>query len=471
MSEIADSEDKMTNVLRQPKGFYRNVFALMAPMVLQNLITHTVALTDTFMVGMLGEQYLAAVTIAQTPLFIFMIFTFGVQSGAGILVSQYWGKGNLPVINRVLGVGVYFSAAVTLAGAMLLTSFPHQILGLVTNETALVALGAPYARIVCFAMALNSISMIYISCQRNMENPKLGVIILSVSSVFSIFWNWVLIFGNLGFPALGIQGAAISTLSARVLEVSIVTIHAFRNSRFRVKLGLLLKPGMAIFRDFLKYSLPVLLNEALWGFGAMLFPVILGHMAGAQTNLAAYNISGNLERVFAVTMFGCGGATAVIVGREIGAGRRDRVQSIAKSLMTLGFILGLCSGALLMLTRFTILEPFVFPLFDLSPEAASTAAIMLTIVALSLPMRTFGFTMGIGVMRGGGDVKALMIIDVGTLYLIFLPMASTTGLVFGLGIAIVYSSMLVEDLVKTTLLFLRVRSMKWIHDVTREQLE
>jgi len=461
----------MIKLLRQPRGFYRNVFALMGPMVLQNIITQTVALTDTFMVGMLGEQYLAAVTIAQTPLFIFMIFTFGVQSGAGILVSQYWGKGNLSVINRILGVGVYFTAAITLAGALLVTSFPHQILGLVTNETGLVALGAPYARIVCFAMMLNSISLIYISCQRNMENPKLGVIILSISSVFSVFLNWVLIFGNLGFPALGIQGAAISTLCARALEVTIVTIHAFSNKKFRVKLGLLLKPGMTILKDFIKYSLPVLLNEALWGFGAMLFPVILGHMSGAGTNLAAYNISGNLERMFAVTMFACGGATAVIIGREIGAGRRDRVQSIAKSLMTLGFLLGLGSGTLLMLTRLTILEPLVFPLFDLSPEASSTAAIMLTIVAISMPLRTFGFTMGIGVLRGGGDVRALMIIDVGTLYLIYLPMASATGLVFGLGIAIVYSSMIADDIVKTSLLLLRIRSKKWIHDVTRQQLE
>jgi len=440
-------------------------------MVLQSLITQTVALTDTFMVGMLGEQFLAAVTLAQTPLFIFMIFTFGVQSGVGILVAQYWGKGNLSVINRILGVGLYFSIAITFTGAVLITSFPHQILSLVTNDDALVAIGAPYVRIVCFAMAFHSISMVYIACQRSMENPRLGVIILSISSVFSIFWNWVLIFGNLGFPALGIQGAAISTLCARVLEVTIVSVYAFRNSRFRIKLALLLKPGMVILKDFLKYSLPVLLNEALWGIGAMMFPVILGHMAGAQTNLAAYNISGNLERLFAVTMFACGGATAVIIGREIGAGRRERAESAAKSLITLGFILGLCSGALLLLARFTIFEPFVFPLFDLSSEAASTAAIMLTIVACSIPMRTLGFTMGIGVMRGGGDVKKLMLIDIGTLYLIFLPMASISGLVLHLGIAVVYSSFLVEDIIKTTLLFLRVRSKKWIHDVTRDQIE
>lgn len=460
----------MTNVLRQPKGFYRGIFALMIPIILQNLITHTVALTDTFMVGMLGEQYLAAVTIAVTPQFILMIFTFGVQSSMGILVAQYWGKGNINTINRVLGIALYATALITILGALLIHSIPHQLLSLVTSDKSLVALGAPYARITCFAIALNSISLVYLSCHRSMENPRLGVIILSISAVLSIFGNWVLIFGNLGFPALGIQGAAIATLSARIIEVTIVFIHAFRNSRFRVKLGLLLKPGMTIFRDFCKYSLPVLLNESLWGFGTMMYPVILGHMTGAQTILAAYNIAGNMERLFAVTMFGCGNATAVIIGREIGAGRRDRVYSVAKSLMTLGFFLGLGSGALLILTRLTIMEPLVFPLFGLSQDAASSATIMLTIIAILLPVRTVGFTMGIGLMRGGGDVKRLMLLDIGTLYGIALPLAAFTALVLKTGITVVYLTIAFEELVKVTLFYFRVRSRKWINDVTREQL-
>ena len=458
----------MTNLLKQPKGFYRSVFALMIPMMLQNLITHTLALADTFMVGMLGEEYLAAATMATTPLFIFLIFTFGVQSGVGILVAQYWGKGNLGAINRVLGVGTYFSLCFTVIGAVLIGLMPHQILGLVTNDSNLIALGASYAQIVGFSMVFNSISMVYISCQRSMENPKFGVIVLSISALFNIFGNWVLIFGNLGMPALGMEGAAISTLVSRVIEVIIVSAYALHSTRLPLKIKLLVKPGMAILKDFIKYSLPVLLNEALWGFGATLYPVIFGHMVGAQSILAAYNISGNIDRVFAVSMFASGNAAAVIVGREIGAGRQDSVGKVANSLIALAAILGLSTGALLLLARFTIFEPFVFPLFKLSSESASNAAIMLTILACSTPLRTTGFTMGIGVLRGGGDVKVLMIIDVATLYLISLPIAAIAGLVFNAGIAIVYSGILIEDVVKTSLLFTRLRSKKWIHDVTRE---
>ena len=458
----------MTNVLKQPKGFYKGVFSLMIPMVLQNLISQTVALADTMMVGMLGEQFLAAATMAATPLFIFTIFTFGVQSGVGILVAQYWGKGNTSVINRVLGIGLYASVSVTLIGALLISAFPHQVLGLITSDKALVEFGVSYARIIVYSMPLNAISMIYIACQRSMENARLGVLVLAASSVFNVLGNWVLIFGKLGMPALGMQGAALASLSARALEVVIIFVYALHSTRLPLKVRLLLSPGVSIIKDFFKYSLPVLLNESLWGFGAMLYPVIFGHMSGAQSILAAYSIAGNLDRLFAVAVFACGGATAVIVGREIGAGRTEQVQSVARSLIALAFIIGLISGSLMLIARFTILEPIVFPLFDLTNEAATSAAIMLTIIACVIPLRTVGFTMGIGVLRGGGDVKALLVIDVGTLYLIALPIAAIAGLVLKTGIAVVYSSIMFEDAVKTSLIYMRIRSKKWIHDVTRD---
>ena len=453
---------------KQPKGFYRSVLALMIPIILQNLITETVALADTFMVGMLGEQYLAAATMATTPLFVFMIITFGVQSSVSILSAQYWGKGNTDAINRILGVALYFILTLTLASATIIVIFPHQILGLITNDSTLVVLGTPYVRIVAFSMVLNAVSMVYISSQRSMENAKLGVIVLSISSIFNVFGNWVLIFGKLGMPALGMEGAAIATLCARVLEVIIISVYALRNSRLPLKIKLLLKPGLTIFKDFVKYSTTVLLNEVLWGFGAMLYPVIFGHMVGAQSILAAYNIAGNVERIFAVTMIACGSATAVIIGREIGAGRQDRVKSVAKALITLSLIIGLFSGALLLFLQLTIIEPFVFPLFGLSNDAVSAAATMLLILVLSTPLRALGFTMGIGVLRAGGDVNGFLLIDVSSLYFVALPMAVIAGFVFKAGIMVVYFSMFIEALSKAALLYLRVRSKKWIRDVTRD---
>lgn len=460
----------MLKLMKQPKGFYSGVFAIMIPMILQNLITQTVAFADTFMVGMLGQDYLAAVTTATAPFFIIMVLMMGIQSGAGILIAQYWGKGNTNAINRVLGVGFYFSFIFSFIGAMIVFLFPEFILGLIINDQSIVQLGIDYARIAGFAQMCNSISGIYIASQRSMENTKLGFIVLTISAVFNLFGNWVLIFGNLGMPALGIKGAAISTLISRILEIVIVAVYALKNKRFKLDVKLFLMPGIVILKDFLKYSLPVIINEALWGFGAVIYPVILGHMANSSDIMAAYTIAGNLERLFNVAVFAAGGATAVVIGREIGAGRVSTVYSVGRSMILLALVLGAVSGSLLLLASQTVLEPLIYPLFRLTPIAAQASTTMLTILALITVIRTVGFTLGIGVLRGGGDVKYVMLVDIGTLYLIAMPAAAVSGLVLGAGIVVVYACMALEDITKTVLLFFRFRSKKWINDVTRDDL-
>lgn len=460
----------MLNFMKQPKGFYKGVFTIMIPMILQNLITQSVAFADTFMVGMLGQDYLAAVTTGTTPFFIVMVLMMGIQSGAGILIAQYWGKGNQNAINRVLGIGLYFSFIFSFIGAAVVFAFPRQILSLVINDTRIVQMGIDYARIAGFAQMCSSISGIYIAAQRSMENTKLGFIVLTISAVFNLFGNWVLIFGNLGMPALGIEGAAIATLISRILEIIIVLVYALKNKRFKLQVRLVVMPGLTILKDYLKYSMPVIINEALWGFGAVIYPVILGHMQNSAEILAAYTIAGNLERLFNVAVFAAGGATAVIIGREIGAGRVSTVYSVGKSLIMLALFFGLASGGLLLLASLTVLEPVIYPLFKLTPIAAQAATTMLLILSFITVIRTLGFTMGIGVLRGGGDVRVVMFVDIGTLYLIAMPAAALSALVFGAGIGVVYCCIALEDICKTGLLLLRFKSRKWINDVTREEL-
>lgn len=460
----------MLKAMKLQKGFYRSVIALMVPMIIQNIITQTVSLADTFMVGLLGEQYLAAVTAATTPFFVIMVLMMGIQSGAGILIAQYWGKGNPDAINRVVGEGFYFSLVFSMAGAMLMFFFPRVFLGIITNDTNLIELAVDYAKIAGFAQMCNSISSIYIAAHRSMENAKLGVVVLTVSSLLNIFGNWLLIFGNLGFPEMGIEGAAVATLISRIVEILIVIVYALKNKRFRLVPKSFFIPGLTILKDYLKYSLPVILNEALWGIGAMIYPIIMGHMANSVVVLAAYTIAGNIERLFGVAVFASGGAASVIIGREIGAGRKETVYNAGKALVRLALILGLFSAALLFISTLLILEPLVYPLFKLSSEAGAACNIMLTIMSFIMVIRTIGFTLSIGILRGGGDVKAVLYIDIGSLYLAAMPAACISAFVFNAGIGVVYACIALEDIVKATLSVFRFRSKKWINDVTRESL-
>lgn len=456
--------------LRQGRGFYRSAIALMLPMILQNLVTNCMALADSFMVGALGETELAAVTMANSVFYVLSLIIFGIQSGTGVLVAQYYGKGRLDAINRIMGMGYYVSLGLTALIALLAFFFPMQLMQLVTNNPDLWEPGAEYARIVGFSYVCMAFSGVYIAVQRSMENPGLGAILLTVSGALNILLNYMFIFGKWGAPAMGCAGAAVATLLSRVLEVLVVTGCFFRSKRLPVKPGLMLRPGRIIAGDFIKYSLPVVLNEGMWSLAMSLYSIIMGHMPNSTPILAAYTIAGNIDRMAAVALFAAGNATAVIIGRDIGCGDTKEIYGKGVALNFVCFVTGIISMGLLLTIRATLLDGFIFPLMDISAEAGELAKMMLAFIAVVMPLRSLNLCNIVGVFRGGGDVRYGLICDIGPLYCVCLPAAALCGLVFGLGITAVYVCICLDDFCKVFLCLPRLRSGKWINSVTRETL-
>lgn len=442
----------------------------MLPMILQNLVTNFMALADSFMVGALGETELAAVTMANSVFYVLSLIIFGIQSGTGVLVAQYYGKGRLDAINRIMGMGYYVSLGLTALIALLAFFFPMQLMQLVTNNPDLWEPGAEYARIVGFSYVCMAFSGVYIAVQRSMENPGLGAILLTVSGALNILLNYMFIFGKWGAPAMGCAGAAVATLLSRVLEVLVVTGCFFRSKRLPVKPGLMLRPGRIIAGDFIKYSLPVVLNEGMWSLAMSLFSIIMGHMPNSTPILAAYTIAGNIDRMAAVALFAAGNATAVIIGRDIGCGDTKEIYGKGVALNFVCFVTGIISMGILLTIRATLLDGFIFPLMDISAEAGELAKMMLAFIAVVMPLRSLNLCNIVGVFRGGGDVRYGLICDIGPLYCVCLPAAALCGLVFGLGITAVYVCICLDDFCKVFLCLLRLRSGKWINSVTRETL-
>lgn len=456
--------------LRQGRGFYRSAIALMLPMILQNLVTNFMALADSFMVGALGETELAAVTMANSVFYVLSLIIFGIQSGTGVLVAQYYGKGRLDAINRIMGMGYYVSLGLTALIALLSFFFPMQLMQLVTNNPDLWEPGAEYARIVGFSYVCMAFSGVYIAVQRSMENPGLGAILLTVSGALNILLNYMFIFGKWGAPAMGCAGAAVATLLSRVFEVLVVTGCFFRSKRLPVKPGLMLRPGRIIAGDFIKYSLPVVLNEGMWSLAMSLYSIIMGHMPNSTPILAAYTIAGNIDRMAAVALFAAGNATAVIIGRDIGCGDTKEIYGKGVALNFVCFVTGIISMGILLTIRATLLDGFIFPLMDISAEAGELAKMMLAFIAVVMPLRSLNLCNIVGVFRGGGDVRFGLICDIGPLYCVCLPAAALCGLVFGLGITAVYVCICLDDFCKVFLCLPRLRSGKWINSVTRETL-
>ena len=453
--------------MNQGRAFYRNVARLALPIVLQNLCTTMLGLMDTFMVGALGEAPLAAVLVANTPVFVIQLVIFGLQSGSSVLISQFWGKGDTDSINRVIGLGCYAAGAISALFAGVMVFFPAQLMGLLTDNQELVPLAAGYARIVGPSYLFNSITGVYVGAHRSMENPKLGMAVFAASMCTNVFLNWVLIFGNLGAPALGVEGAAIATLISRVVEFGIMIGYAAVNRRFRVRPALLLRPGRALIRKFLRYSGPVVFNETMWGLGTSLYKVVMGHMDGSTEILAARALAGNIEDLCTVVVFAIGGTASIIIGREIGAGRRQGVYEKGAALDTLAFLCGAAIGLPLVLLAWFVFPWLVYPFFHLSGQAGDITTMMLTFIGVFLPLRSFDSVNTVGVLRGGGDVRAAMVIDITPLWLVALPLSALFGLILKWGIFWVYAGIMSEQFVKFGVGLRRLRSRAWINDVTQ----
>lgn len=457
----------MFSIFKREQGFYRKLIALALPIIIQNLITNSLGLVDTFMVGVLGEGPLAGVTLANVPIFVAQLAMFGVQSGSSVLISQYHGKGDRDAINRVMGLGFYVAGGITLLFALVITLVPNWFMGLFGNDAEVVAIAVEYGRIAVWSYFFDSFVQVYIGAHRSMGDPKRGMYILVVSMAVNTFLNWVLIFGKLGAPMMGVAGAALATLLARVVSFLIMLVWIVRDKKFRLRFILCLRPGGEMARRFIRVATPVLCNETLWSLGSSMFPTIMGHMEGSKEILAAYAIAGNISNLCFVGVMAIAATSAILIGQEIGSGRTDKVYDLGALLSALSFLFGLVIGLVFYALLHLLVAPFLYPLFELSGSAGSICTMMLTVVFLTMSLRSFCTTNIVGVLRGGGDVKMATLIDILPLWLIAVPATALCGLVFKWGILAVYLAMNLENIFKAIVGFLRFRSGVWINDVTR----
>ncbi len=458
----------MFRALRQEEGFYQNLAALTAPVVLQNIITTSLGFADIFMVGLLGNAEMAAVTAANVPVFIIQVVLFGFQSGMAVLVSQYWGRGDTENINRCLGVALYAATGFSTLVALITFLFPAQVLRLITPNEELVQLAVNYIRLVGFSYIFNSVSSVYAGVQRSTEYPAFGMILFGISMCVNTFLNFVLIFGHFGAPAMGVTGAAAATLSSRVVEFIVALAFAFRSKRLPLRLRCILLPGQDILRRFIRYSTPVVCNEAMWSLGTSMLTVIMGHMGNSQDMLAAYALIGNVDKLATVVCFGLAASAAVIVGKEIGLGHdRERVYSVSWTLLLASMLVGGVVMVLMLALLPTFFQPVLFPLFQLTPGAAEAAACLTVIYAVFMPMRAFDITNITGVLRAGGDARTAALIDIGPLWLVAVPLMALLGLALDAPTWLVCVAMQAENICKCPLGLLRFHSKRWINDVTR----
>lgn len=305
--------------------FYRNVFALVVPMALQNLINVAVTSADVMMLGQVGETVLSASSLAGQVQFIMTLFFFGLTSGAAILTAQYWGKGDTRTIEKVMGIALRFSLCTGLVFALAAFLIPAQLMRIFTPEEDVIAEGVKYLRIIAVSYVPMALTNIYLNIMRSVERVIVSTVTYLVSLVTNVALNAVFIFGLLGFPAMGIQGAALATVCARLVELVIVLVYSKKiNRTVRLSVRDIFVRDPLLFRDFLTYSVPVMINELLWGAGAAMNSVVIGHLGSAA--VAANSVAQVARQLATVVAFGIANATAIMIGKAIGAGDTKRAE-------------------------------------------------------------------------------------------------------------------------------------------------
>lgn len=454
----------MLQVFKQPKSFYKTMLTLALPIAVQNLINYSLALADTMMLGAVGQNEIAGASVVNSSFFVVMLMVFGFQSGASVLISQYYGKGDQKTVSRVIGISFFAAFTIVTVFSAFAMLFPGVLVRIFTNDPVAIALGERYMRIVALAYPLNIFTQVYVGAHRSMGNAKLGLYIYSTAMVINTFLNYILIFGKFGAPKMGMEGAAVATVIARAIELLITVAYCVRCKRFRFDMRAALHPGKVLTQDFIRYATPVVVNETMWGLGTSLLPAIYGRM-GTDV-LAAVTISRNIENIANVFAFGVAGAAAVIIGTQLGAGQRASIYHTAKTLLAVSLCSGVLSG-LLMLGA----SRWVTPFFNIPAATKAIAATVIAFYALRMIPLQFNTTCIVGVLRGGGDTRTAMLVDIVPLWAVTLPLSALLALYLKLPILIVLLPCLLDELIKFIVGMLRFRSGAWIRDITRDLAE
>ena len=445
-----------------PKTFLRLLFSLALPISLQYLLTCSMAVIDMLMIGQLHDAAVAAVGIANQFVFIFFVIQFGVHSGIAIFTAQYWGKEDISRIHQLSGLGMLagFSIGVVFAGAALF--FPGSVISLFSTDDQVVRLGTGYLRIVGIAFVPFCVTFSFMTNMRSMGFAIAPLISSFAAVLLNIALNYCLIFGHLGFPAMGVTGAAIGTCTAKLLETGLLTaIIYLKPYPLAASVKKMLGFDLAFVQRVAATCWPVFLNEFFWVTGVSMYKLVYARM-GTQS-IAAVNIVATLEEFLFVPFFGIFHAGSILIGNSIGAKRHDRAYAYGKFILLSQLPMALGAGFLLILSR-----TFILGFYNISAEAYDNAYYLILTTGLIFWTKTTNFTTVVSVFRGGGDTRFGFLMDLSAVWCIGVPMAVTGAFVFHWPVYGVMALVALEEMFKLAVGLPRFFSKKWIKDLVAD---
>ena len=441
------------------KAYYKNLIKLSTPIMLQQALSILMFLFDSLLVGSLGESSIAAVSIASQFSFLSRSFAFGSASASGVFAGQYWGKKDTKNIRSTLGLG-YFLAFIISLMFFLLTQFGHNFLFAAFNADAEVAsLGVSYLHIVNISFFFEAITLVLTIVLRSCGITYPVLISTAISLFVDTVLSFILIFGKFGLPALGIQGAAIATLTSTTLNFVLLIGYCYIKQNVAACRFKDLCFKFSQFKKFIITSLPILFNEVLWSLANVVYVGIYGWMGTEQ--VVAMDIFNVFERTVYVVFVALGSAGGVIIGNTIGKGDKPLAHNYAKRLIALSPLASLLCSLLIL-----VFSNILIPLYNIAPTTSQMAYDVMLALCVVCWLISINFNIVMGCLRPAGDAKYSSLVEVMPMWLISIPCVYIAGIVLELPLWTTYLSIIFGEITKCIIGLRRIKSKRWIHDLT-----
>ncbi|MDQ2084975.1 MATE family efflux transporter [Herbivorax sp. ANBcel31] len=447
------------NVFCKDEEFYSRFFTIAIPVAIQSFFGAAVNLIDNFMVGQLGDASVASVGLSNQFYFILHLIMFALSSGGAVFLAQYWGNRDIKNMKKIMGISLILTFSVAFLFFLAAFIRPDIVLSIFSEDFEVIELGSSYITIVSFSYIIIPFSLCYGTASRNTGNIKLPLIANAIGIALNAVLNYILIFGKLGFPQLGVVGAGLGTTIARLIEVVILlSVIYFKKHIIAAKPKELFNISLSLLKRFILTSGGLVIKDTVWVLGVSTYMAIYARMATEAAT--AINIVDTIRRLLTVFFHGVSSACLIMVGNQIGARLYDKAYLYAKRFLSITFLGSLVISAVTISSRYLFLLPY-----DISEQAHTWAGNVLFILGFVLILDLFNMVCIIGVLRSGGDVNFCLILDVVCVWVIGFPMAILGAYVLKLPLEAVYAMVMSQEIFKFIMCYRRFKSKKWINDL------
>ncbi len=444
------------------REFYHSLFSMLVVVALQNLISYSVNMADNIMLGAYSQQALSGAALVNQIFFLVNQLTVAVGDSLIVISSQYWGQKRTEPVRQITGTVLRIAAGTGVAIILLCTLFSRRILGIFTSDPEILDQGEMYLAIIKYTFLLLLLTQVLLSSLRSVETVKIAFFISCISLVINVCVNSTLIYGRFGFPEMGIVGAATGTIISRFAELMIVTGYLLRKDKklclFRN--GFPPAAGPELRSDYVKVAVPIITASMLWAISVPLQTAILGHLSSDA--IAANSVATTFYQYMKVIVMAMASTSAVMMGKTVGKGNLEEVKAAGRTLSVLDLCLGILLGSVLFFTRGALLS-----YYKLNENAALLADRLIIVMSAVMVGMSYQMPVGSGIIRGSGDAKFSLYVNMISTWGIVMPLSFAAAFLWKWPVPAVVMCIQSDQIFKGIPIFLRFRSYKWIHKLTR----